>query len=159
MKIGLIALAAGGYLLLQGKNAASKLIEGLSFDPVNFSLSSGGVNLLNTRYTITLRIFNKSGLSVPVNNVSGGVYSIAVGQPVLLANFAIQKRFDVPANGSIDVPLEMTASNLETLKLIWNIIITGSTPKIQVSGKAYGPFGSFAPIDVFFNDIKLFKVK
>lgn len=141
------------------KNKGEQLLNGLSFEPVDIEFNKNSLGLLSTRFTVKIKIINKSNVAIPISSVSGQINDTTnKNNPVLLSNFNIQNSFTVPANGSIVLPLEITASNLETLLLIYSIIKTGKTPVIAVSGGAFaGPVK--APINLVYQSIKLFTKK
>lgn len=151
-KLLLFGIAAAAYF---GKQKLDQLFEGLSFEPSSLpEFKKNELGLVSTRFTMGLKIYNKSDVPVPIESVSGKVFSPA-GQ---LSTFNIQQPFTIPGNGSRNVPLELTASNIEIFKSLIQLLLTGSTPKLTIKGGAFTVLGT-APIDITYDRIQLVKVK
>lgn len=134
-----------------------QLFDGLSFEPDGLNFSKNSLGLIATRFTIQLKIFNKSSVPVPVASITGKAFNVTDPKnPVLLSNFNVSSSFNIPANNSIIIPLEVTAYNIDTFITLFNIIKTGATPKILIQGAAYnGP--AKASFELFYNKIQIFK--
>lgn len=149
--IGLAALAFAGY---HGKQKLDQLLEGLSYEPDGVNFTKNSLGLISTRFTFKMRIFNKSNVAVPIKSVSG----VALTNNSQLANFNVQKAITIPANSSIVMPIDITASNLSAIALLKSIFTGKAIPKMQLKGGIYTLIGT-APLDITFDKINLIAQK
>lgn len=143
-----LLLLAGAAAVYYGKQKLDQLFDGLSFEPVGVQFSKNSVGLVSTRFTLNLKIFNKSNVPVPIQSVSG----IAYFNKAQLANFNIQKAATIPANNNITLPVDITASNANAIDLLKSIFTNKGTPAINLKGGVFTALGT-APIDITFDKI------
>lgn len=151
--LGAGLLAATAY---QGfnyaKDKAEEFFNGLSVEPAFAKFTKESLNLFSTRFNLGMKVFNLSNFEVPIKSITAKIY--ADGE--LIASIAQPTNIKLPAVQKYTVSMFVTASNLGVLTTLFKIYNSGKTPKLEIKGTIFTPFGS-VPLELSFPSITVIK--
>lgn len=139
--------ALGGFFLLTYlvlKSSARNALEGFSVEsaPIRDVVLSAG----QTRVDLDLELKNTNYAGTKVDSLAG---SLIYGE-FSLASLSLREPVEVPAQGSVLVPVSVTINHLKLATSILNIVLSGS---FLSSSRAVGTIqlanGLLIPFDVF----------
>lgn len=122
-------LALAGIVAYLFYNAGTNLSDKIAFEPVGFNL---GQSLL------TLRIKNPTDTSAKIQSVAGLILSN--GKPI--GTYNVVSPFDIPARSAVVIKIKLRLNAQSVVEQISNVLLSGKTPVISISGKIGTMFGA-----------------
>lgn len=145
-------LIVGGILAASLYKQSTVLVNALNFTPKRFSINKNSFGLFETKATMILNLQNNSNVTAKIDSVVGNI--ITNGAPV--GRYEILKPFNIPGKNNVDLSVTVFLYNKDFITNIVNLITSGKTPAISLSGDIRTNLGTQSFQNELFKDVKLF---
>lgn len=125
------ALGFLAYKMYEQSNVLSAALQ-YTFVGLKFLKKSSSLELLG--FQTTLKLTNNTDITANLNGVNGIAYFISAANKYPIGGYTIPDKFTIPANASINVPMVINLSNIETGKAILSTIANLKIPTLQLTG-------------------------
>lgn len=143
----------GAALLAFGfKKQGAILADALNYTPKSFRLNKNGLGLFESKGTMVLNIANNSTVTASVDSIVGTI----ITNGVVIGRYEILTPFNIPAKNNVDLNVQVFLYNKDFGTAIANLITSGKTPAISLSGDIRTNFGTASFKNQMFNEVKIF---
>ncbi len=145
-------ILVGGILAVAAYKQSTVLVNALNFTPKKFTLSKNSFGLFETTGKMILNLQNNSNVKATIDSVVGNIMSNGAA----IGRYEILQPFSIPAKNNIDLSVSVILYNVDFSNTIANIIKTGKTPALSLSGDIRTNLGTQSFQNQMFKQVTLF---
>lgn len=145
----------GGLIAYSLFKQSTTLVDSLTFTPKKISLPNNFADIFQARANMLLNIANNSNVTATIDSIVGKIFS----NGTTIGTYEILQPFKIPAKNNVNVNVLVSFYNTDFLTTIVNIIKTGKTPALSLSGNIRTQLGNFDFKNEVFRELTLINKK